>query len=175
MFYTNGYRAATGTYLHREKEGKWQYYSFYTRDYIVLEEAYKNGLRNGVCRKFHANGQTAEILHWKAGIKEGKWQQYSLEGILLLEANYRQGKLHGAYLVNYNNGAIHVKGQYKEDMRDGEWIFRDETGKTTQNLHFNRGIADNQASLDRQHQLLLDQLDSMKGKIKDPTLDEIRW
>jgi antitoxin component YwqK of YwqJK toxin-antitoxin module len=38
-------------------------------------------------------------------------------------------KKHGPYFYYYENGKIKVKGSYKNDKKDGEWIYMDEHGK----------------------------------------------
>ncbi len=48
FFHRNGFIASTGKYISRKKEGKWSFYSSVIEGYLVLEENYRNNLRQGL-------------------------------------------------------------------------------------------------------------------------------
>lgn len=40
-----------------------------------------------------------------------------------MSQTFKNGKLNGKIFENYENGKIHFSGFYKNDLKDGEWIY----------------------------------------------------
>lgn len=96
----------------------------------ILVEGYKDGLLNGVCKKWYSNKQLMEERHYLGGQKNGKqiafWQnghkrfeffakndayegelkEYSENGQMFHLANYVNGQEEGTQKMWYNNGKI---------------------------------------------------------------------
>jgi antitoxin component YwqK of YwqJK toxin-antitoxin module len=61
--------------------------------------------------------------------RHGKWSFYAENGKELSTTMYFHGLKEGFTVVKYPNGALHYRGEYKNDMMVGIWTTYDETGK----------------------------------------------
>ena len=65
----------------------------------------------------------------KKGNRNGKWVFYSEQGTELSIMVYTLGKRDGFSIVKYPNGALHYRGEYRNDEMVGVWTTYDEKGK----------------------------------------------
>jgi antitoxin component YwqK of YwqJK toxin-antitoxin module len=65
----------------------------------------------------------------KKGNRDGKWVFFSPEGNELSTSVYENGKREGFSVVKYPNGAVHYRGEYRNDVMVGIWTTFDEKGK----------------------------------------------
>ena len=65
----------------------------------------------------------------KKGNRNGKWVFYSEQGTELSIMIYTVGKRDGFSIVKYPNGALHYRGEYRNDEMVGVWTTYDEKGK----------------------------------------------
>ena len=65
----------------------------------------------------------------KKGNRNGKWVFYSEQGTELSIMVYTVGKRDGFSIVKYPNGALHYRGEYRNDEMVGVWTTYDEKGK----------------------------------------------
>lgn len=63
------------------------------------------------------------------GNRDGKWVFYSPEGKELSTSVYNHGKREGFSVVKYPNGAVHYRGEYRNDTMVGIWTTFDEKGR----------------------------------------------
>ena len=61
--------------------------------------------------------------------RHGKWTFYSENGLELSMTFYSNGLKEGFTIVKYPTGAIHYRGEYKNDQMVGTWTTFDEKGK----------------------------------------------
>jgi len=66
---------------------------------------------------------------YKDGKKDGKWYSFFRDGSLQSEISYSDGKEHGAYLINREDGKPMIKGHYDHGNCDETWYWYDENGK----------------------------------------------
>ena len=64
-------------------------------------------------------------------LREGLWVSYYENGTKWSEAYYVDGKRDGHNLTFYPNGKVRYIGEYKNDLKFGEWSFYDENGNLT--------------------------------------------
>jgi antitoxin component YwqK of YwqJK toxin-antitoxin module len=84
-----------------------------------------------------------------------------------LKSNYLNGKINGKFEVWFENGAIELSGQYKNDFRDGPWVIYNNNGTIKYKLEYKDGITkDYQLDIDESN--YLDSLERNQGKIADP-------
>jgi antitoxin component YwqK of YwqJK toxin-antitoxin module len=167
FYHPNGYISSKGTFINQRKEGKWQFFSEFTKDYLVCEETYNGNLKNGMSLKFYPDSTVAEKLIYINNIKDGEWVQYYPNGTICLKSNYQNGKVNGRYEVWFDNGKIQFSGQYKNDTRDGLWLIYKNDGTLKYQIKYLSGVTqDRQLDIDESD--LLDSLDKIKGKIADP-------
>ncbi len=65
----------------------------------------------------------------KKGNRDGQWVFFSPEGNELSTSVYDHGKREGFSVVKYPNGALHYRGEYRNDAMVGLWTTYDEKGK----------------------------------------------
>ena len=65
----------------------------------------------------------------KKGNRDGKWVFYSDNGNEQSITVYNHGIREGFSLVKYPNGAMHYRGEYRNDQMVGVWTTYDEKGK----------------------------------------------
>lgn len=65
----------------------------------------------------------------KKGNRDGQWVFFSPEGNELSTSVYDHGKRAGFSVVRYPNGAVHYRGEYRNDAMVGIWTTFDEKGK----------------------------------------------
>jgi len=83
---------AGGDLLHNE------FSKYYTGNQLAEKGKFNYGLKVGLWRKWHPNGNLKEEVHWRGGKKNGRYQLYDL------------------------TGKPHVVGQYRSGIRNGVWI-----------------------------------------------------
>jgi antitoxin component YwqK of YwqJK toxin-antitoxin module len=75
-----------------------------------------NGMKEGDEEIFYENGKKAALNHYLKVEKEGKSQEWNLEGVLIFEGHYRNGKRHGAFNKYYDDGKPRVLQTYENDV-----------------------------------------------------------
>jgi antitoxin component YwqK of YwqJK toxin-antitoxin module len=172
IYHPNGKISSKGIYIDQMKEGKWQFFSAFTKNYLIAEESYSKNLKNGPSIKFYSDSTIAEKLYFINDIKQGEWIQYYPDGSVCLKTNYLNGKINGKFEVWAVNGNIELSGQYKNDSKDGLWIIYNNDRTIKYILEYISGITkDNQ--LDNAGSAYLDSLENNKGKIADPELSNV--
>lgn len=89
-----------------------QYSCFYGNKNLKEKGVYENGLRKGTWIRWHSNGVIAEISNWSSGLKDGVFQLFSVTGVKILEASYKNGKLHGK-VTAWNEGKVITEKKYR--------------------------------------------------------------
>ncbi len=84
-------------------------------------------------QEYHLNGaikyewtELKESLN--SGAKHGKLIEKHIYGHPIRELHFNKGKLDGKYTEWHLNGQISITGGYKNDLKDGKWIFYDNQG-----------------------------------------------
>ena len=167
IYLPDGSIAASGKYVNRLKEGKWKFFSSSVEGWLINEEEYSKGLRNGLSVKFYSDSTVAEKAFYKNDKKEGEWIQYYASGKMFLKSTFTGGLLNGNFEVWYENGFPEIRGSYKNNLREGKWIIYNEDGTTRYELNYTGGITkDRQMDIDSSE--IIDNLEKNKGKIADP-------
>jgi len=167
IYFPGGSIAASGKYINRLKEGKWKFFSSSVAGYLLNEEEYSKGLKNGLSVKFYSDSTIAEKAFYKNDKKEGEWIQYYASGKVFLKSSYTGGLLNGNFEVWFENGLPEITGSYKNNLREDKWIIYNEDGTTRYELNYEGGITkDRQMDIDSSE--IIDNLEKNKGKIADP-------
>ncbi len=167
LYYPNGFIASKGKYVNRKKEGKWQFFSSVTRDYLISEENYSGDLLNGLSVKFYPDSTIAEKINYVNDIKQGPWTKYYPSGSILLRSYYLNGHINGKFETWFENGKIEYSGQYKNDDRDGLWLIYNEDGSVKYKIVYADGVT-NDRQMDIDASKFLDTLEKNKDKVQDP-------
>lgn len=91
-----------------------------SEDYLDIY-SYKNGELDGL-NVIYYKDNIKEIGHWKDGKQNGLFQLYTEEGILVDDANFKEGERDGLTEQFYSDtGKLRVSGNYKNGVLDGEF------------------------------------------------------
>ena len=167
LYHPNGFIAAQGKFINQKKEGKWIFFSYFYKGYLISEEEYSNNKRNGPSLKFYPDSTVAEKITYINNKKEGGWLQYYPDGKIFLKSNYSNDLLNGKFEVWYENGKPEFSGYYKNNLREGTWHIYKEDGVLRYKLNYSLGMTkDRQIDIDASE--LMDKLEKNQGKIADP-------
>jgi len=158
-------KVAEGIFVHQKKEGTWVYYS---NEIKVAEEHYKNGLKNGVSRKFYESGELMEKADWVNDKREGDVIIYFKTGEPYFQCQMKADQRHGLCTIQSKEGKPEMEAYYKNNLRDGEWKFYDENGKLQYQLNYKEGELLNPFVRDSIANVKMQLLEKGKGRITDP-------
>ena|SRR5690554_454042 len=111
----------------KENEGVWKYYHQNSPQPMSVE-TFKNGKLNGKSVVYYKNGKIASETHYKDGIKDGLYKKYSQDGIVLEEIPYKNNQFNGMVTYRDVKGQIIAQGMYEKGLKKGIWKFY-ENGK----------------------------------------------
>lgn len=111
-----------GTMEGKVRIGKWVYFHKGS-DQLMLEEHYTQGQLNGLKTTYYENGNKTEELMYQDGLRHGINKYYSPSGVLIKDLNYTEDKLQGPAAYCDAKGNLIIKGQYKNDAKDGMWYY----------------------------------------------------
>jgi antitoxin component YwqK of YwqJK toxin-antitoxin module len=174
VYYENGVLAAEGKYLGEKKDSIWRYYSYYEK-VLRMTETYKNGSLEGLTCRYHNNGKVSEELTYVNGKKNGPWKQYTTDGKLSLKATYVNDERTGVFTTFYENGMIEINGRIENGLAEGAWRYFDENGNEKSVINYSKGIADTQLELDKQQQEFMMKLEMNKGRIPEPSENDVKF
>ncbi len=86
---------------------------------------YEDGLKTGEWKKWYPNGVIRETSEWSNGQKDGSYCLFSSGGQKVLEAKYKDGKLHGE-VIAYQDGVVKSTKRYKNGE---EVVFKEKDSK----------------------------------------------
>jgi len=169
LYDENGKLNAEGFYQNQKRDSVWTFYN--EKGILLSKERYRNGEKNGVAYKFYPDGTPIEERKWVNGEENGMWKQYFEDGKPRLEARVSGGKLNGYYLQYHRGGGLYVKGQYKDDLKTGIWVYNGTKGK--REVEFVDGAPKNKAVLDSLEQEEFKMLEKNAPLIRDNLKNEL--
>lgn len=121
MYSENGQVIAKGNYLNKKKNGEWKYFSEKDGS-LVLVEYYDNGFLNGESVVYFSGTQNViEKTSYVNGVKHGPYKKYYDDGLPMVDANYKNDKLDGVFILYYHTGAPKEEGSFKDGIKIGQW------------------------------------------------------
>ena len=85
--------------------------------------SYKNGLRDGVWRVCHDDGQPSWEVTWKQGDWDGPAITWWKSGVKREEGTNAGGRRTGRWTFWFDNGQLAARGDYEDDRKVGEWEY----------------------------------------------------
>jgi antitoxin component YwqK of YwqJK toxin-antitoxin module len=167
LYYQSGPLAAEGTYVNSFKDSTWKYYSYYTQKH-TRSETYNLGKLNGKVLSFYNNGNIAEEVSWKNGIKEGSWKKYYEDGTIMMYTVFSDNKRTGAFIFNYPDGKPEWNGKYINDKMEGKWVHFKPNGEVETSIEYVNGIAANEKEFNETQNKILQELELKRGQIPEP-------
>lgn len=158
-------KVAEGNFVDQKKEGVW---SLYRNTLKVTQEEYKNGLKHGVAIRFYETGEIVEKCTWVNGQQEGTYQVFYKNGKPYFQCKMKGDMRHGLVLIYFDNGMQELEGEYKNNLRQGEWKYQNKQGQYLYSLHYNEGQILNPEVRDSIDALEMKKMEENKGTILDP-------
>jgi len=157
-WFDTGFVRLEGACVAGERHGVWRRYFDDVDDGIAWERGYVDGQPDGKWTRWYRGGKVKGELSYENGEQTGKEQAWSLDGTLLLDAEWLAGARHGPYReleegtglpklegfyeqgqriglwVEHQNGVKRSEGEYAEGLREGHWTFWGEDGSVDEDL-----------------------------------------
>ncbi len=119
----NGTLESEGKMKGKNKIGTWIYYHKDGKT-IMIEENYVNGKLEGAYKTHYTDKSPTVVATYHNGKLDGKYIKYSIKGKIFEDLTYKNGKLNGlAIYYDRLTGIILEKGNYKDNIRIGNWEF----------------------------------------------------
>lgn len=90
---------------------------FYSKEYLIKEITYKNGVRHGEMKSFYQGGQLYQKFWYENGLREDSAKWYYLEGKVFRSTPFRHDTIHGTQIQYYRNGRPKAKINYIKGLR----------------------------------------------------------
>lgn len=74
------------------------YVKYYKSKQLAEKGVFDNGLKDGLWKSWHENGNLAKIEKWKNGSRHGNFITYTENGEKKVEGTYRNHKKHGTWI-----------------------------------------------------------------------------
>ncbi len=104
---------------------------------------YKNGKKDGKCKKWYKNGNVKEIIFYKKGKRDGEYKKLYKYGNVKIHCFYKKDNLEGEYKEWYENShKIMKKCFYKNGLLDGEFDYWYENGNKRMHSFYINGKSD---------------------------------
>ena len=166
LYNKNEQKQAEGIYIKKQKDSTWNLYD--DNGNIISKDTYDKGSRDGQSLKFYPDGDTSQIMRWDSGKKHGIFKQFFDNGNVKMHGRYVDGLLDGFLTLYYPNGYKKVEGRYKENLREGDWVYYNEHGDTSEVITYQKGVPENQDSLERIQTKEINELEKNEGKFENP-------
>lgn len=174
LYYQNGFKASSGKYFNKLKEGKWQFFSALTEGFLISEEEYSQDKRNGLSVRYYPDSTIAEKINYTSDIRNGEWTKYRPDGSLHMRTAYRNGRLDGIFEAFFENGKPEVTGQYINDLKEGLWTVYKKDGAVKFRTEYLSGMPQN-SSIDIYESGYIDSLEKVRITIPDPEKSGQIW
>ena len=90
------------------------YKRFFITNELEIKGEFINGLKEGIWKTWHKNGQLRKIERWKNGLLIGKYKEFNNKGELVLAGKYSKGVKKGKWIdFVKKDTSIYRKGQVK--------------------------------------------------------------
>jgi len=90
---------------------------YMSKDLLIKEVTFKNGVRNGLMKSFYQDGRVRQTFWYENGIREDSSRWYYQEGQLFRTTPYRHDTIDGIQMQYYRNGKLKAKLGYKKGLR----------------------------------------------------------
>ncbi|WP_320053849.1 toxin-antitoxin system YwqK family antitoxin [uncultured Acetobacteroides sp.] len=172
LFNADGILLAKGKYEKNKKEGQW--ITYYPDGQTMYVENYKNNLKDGKANGYYPNKAVMYKYQYTNGRRVGAAVQYYSNGTLMEELTYSQdGKLIGPYRGYYDNNAKRIVGTYVNGEKDGEWITYSQDGAVFSKVTYHNGYPTITDEMVKKETEMLNSFNKMKGKLKEPTEEDL--
>ncbi len=118
-YFENGILAISEEYEQNVLNGKTS--TFYIDGNKQLEVNYQNGVRHGIALNWYESRSLKERADYEKG-KLLSFEKFYENGQSKGKVIITDGQLNGESIYFYENGTIHKKGSWKNDLKHGQWM-----------------------------------------------------
>ncbi|MGM0532323.1 MAG: toxin-antitoxin system YwqK family antitoxin [Bacteroidota bacterium] len=159
-------KKAEGKYVNKKKDSIWLFYD--SEGNVILRENFDMGKRDGKSVRFYPNGDTSQIVNYRDGIKHGIFKKFFPNGNLKLLARYQNKELDGHLTIFTPEGYKEVEGLYRDNLRQGKWVYYKNATDTARVLEYKNGEPRNKDSLEAEETQEIIKLENKEGEFGDP-------
>jgi antitoxin component YwqK of YwqJK toxin-antitoxin module len=146
-YYPSGCIMAVRNNIIGERDGTWKYFYDSTyQEYFI--ENYISGVKHGVQKYYHKNGNMKKLETFKMNSLDGKKLEYYYSPEFLdssslkvkKEIDYKAGQYHGKYLMFSPQGKPMIEENYVSDRKDGEQKYYQRNGNLMRTEEWSKGL-----------------------------------
>lgn len=181
--FKNDKKRRTLNFFNNKRNGN--YTVFYSKGTMKLQNTYDNGLIEGEKREWYKNGKLKSKCNFNKGKKEGlEIVNYENAQSMKLKTEYlngkenglretwypsakrkskisfRFGKLNGKCMIFHEGNKMKLRGNYKDDLRDGDFTVWDSKGKVVYSAVYKDGEIIKLKSIKKENESFLDLIES---------------
>lgn len=139
-FYNNGRVRYVGQFNHGKEIGTFKYYSAATSEFPIVVKEFNSANNTAAVSFFTKKGDLESKGLMIGKNREGKWLYFHVDGkTVMVEENYKNGKLHGAYKTFYNSGKPTELAHYKDGQLSGNFKKYSIKGHLYQDFNYENG------------------------------------
>ncbi len=127
-YHINGKLMSEGHYYNRLKDGNWNYFD--EEGNKLKFESYKQGIKNGSWKVWDNKTSLVESIEFENNMRNGVYYKNFYERGYVFY-NYVNDLRDGRFEDYYYYQKLKIQGNYKSDMKDGEWRYFDSIGNIT--------------------------------------------
>ena len=121
--YPNGNLKYTGKFNHGKEIGTFKHYSITDSKQPIIIRVFKTNSNVAKVTFYNLNGNIESQGNMQGKNKIGKWIYFHKDGeSVMIEENYTNGKLEGAYKTFYPDGKPTVIAHYKNGKLEGKYL-----------------------------------------------------
>jgi hypothetical protein len=103
---------------------------YFSREKLVKEVTFKNGIRQGLMKTFYADGRLRQTFTYKNGVIEDTARWYYTDGVFVFrETLYKNDTMNGDQTQYYRTGQVRAKMSYINGVRTPDLVEYLENGK----------------------------------------------
>lgn len=151
----SGSLSADGNYIEDLEDGAWNYYyPNYVKENgepepfakkLVLKQTYLSGKLNGKAQRFYYKEEIKYPCDEvdDSGVKIDSCSKFKIHQIFET-SHYKDGELTGNYELRDSINQLVSKGQYEDDLKEGNWISYLQGNKIDKEINYKSGLIDGQ-------------------------------
>jgi len=90
---------------------------YMSRNYLIKEVTFKNGVRQGLMKSFYQSGKLRQTFWYENGLREDSAKWYYEEGQVFRSTPYRNDTINGMQQQYYRNGRLKARMNYVKGLR----------------------------------------------------------
>ena len=119
----------------KEDEQHGRLYQYFSSGKLMKEMCFEHNMPVGDEKIYHPNGQVETEAHYIAGKMEGMTRSWNIEGVLVFEGEYKEGKRCGKFNKYYDTGKPKLLQTFVGDELHGVKKCFNEKGEVTESRY----------------------------------------